>query len=533
VDTHTIHFHLFNVQLVNRVAWDNATRQPDPNELGWKETIRVNPLEDTIVALRPVMQSLPFKIGNSVRLLDPTRPDGAILTPENVPLVGFDPLGEPVTIVNHEINFGHEFVTHCHLLGHEEMDMMHTMIFGVKPEAPINLAVELLLGTEARLTWRDNSLNETDFKIQRATDLAGPWADVKIVDGVAGEGSIVTETDTTLVVGTTYLYRVVAINTVGDTATYPAPSLGFPTMTLESLPSNIATTGTPIGDLQTVVRGGDNQIYIAPINLPAVPTDPPTIGDWSRLPDGTTPERPAAATAGGRLYFVVQGSDGGTMWFGSQNLADGSFSGWSLIEGATPSPPTLASNGSTLALVVRGTNDRIYYRPYDTVTQLWGAWQAVPTGTTSDKPAAALIGSTLHIVTRGITSGSDALHHAMINLPNNAFSGWTPLGDGSTPSAPTLAPMQTSNGLALVVRGSDDLLYLNKWNGLAWEGWNSVPIGTTPTSPAAAILNDDLHVAVVGNDGALYHGSMNMATSTFTGWSALAGWSPSPPTLTR
>ncbi len=53
VDTHPIHVHLFNVQLINRVAWDGALLPPDPNELGWKETFRVNPLEDTIVALRP------------------------------------------------------------------------------------------------------------------------------------------------------------------------------------------------------------------------------------------------------------------------------------------------------------------------------------------------------------------------------------------------------------------------------------------------------------------------------------------------
>ena len=46
VDTHAIHFHLFNVQLINRVGWDGAIRPPDPNELGWKETVRMNPLED-------------------------------------------------------------------------------------------------------------------------------------------------------------------------------------------------------------------------------------------------------------------------------------------------------------------------------------------------------------------------------------------------------------------------------------------------------------------------------------------------------
>ena len=44
VDTHSIHFHLFNVQIVNRVGWDGAVRPPDANEIGWKETVRMHPL---------------------------------------------------------------------------------------------------------------------------------------------------------------------------------------------------------------------------------------------------------------------------------------------------------------------------------------------------------------------------------------------------------------------------------------------------------------------------------------------------------
>lgn len=44
VDTHAIHFHLVNVQLINRVGWDGVVKPPDPNERGWKETIRMNPL---------------------------------------------------------------------------------------------------------------------------------------------------------------------------------------------------------------------------------------------------------------------------------------------------------------------------------------------------------------------------------------------------------------------------------------------------------------------------------------------------------
>ena len=60
VDTHPIHFHLYDVQLINRVTWDDINIPPDATELGWKDTVRVSPLEDTIVALRPIVPTLPF-----------------------------------------------------------------------------------------------------------------------------------------------------------------------------------------------------------------------------------------------------------------------------------------------------------------------------------------------------------------------------------------------------------------------------------------------------------------------------------------
>ena len=53
---------MYNVQVINRVGWDGFIRAPDPDELGWKETVRVSPLEDTIVALRPVAVTVPFAV---------------------------------------------------------------------------------------------------------------------------------------------------------------------------------------------------------------------------------------------------------------------------------------------------------------------------------------------------------------------------------------------------------------------------------------------------------------------------------------
>ena len=84
------------MQLVNRVGWDGMIKPPDPNELGWKETVRMNPLEDAIVAFRPVSPSLPFKVPDSVRPLDPTQPLGT-----TTQFSGWDPAtGNPITVTN-------------------------------------------------------------------------------------------------------------------------------------------------------------------------------------------------------------------------------------------------------------------------------------------------------------------------------------------------------------------------------------------------------------------------------------------------
>ncbi|MFA5111196.1 MAG: multicopper oxidase domain-containing protein, partial [Desulfobaccales bacterium] len=119
VDTHSVHFHLVNVQVINRVGWDGAITPPDPNEQGWKETVRMNPLEDVIVAAKFTLPTVPFAVPNSVRLLDPTSPPDSTAQFSN-----FDALGNPIVIYNRLFNFGWEYVWHCHLLGHEENDMM-------------------------------------------------------------------------------------------------------------------------------------------------------------------------------------------------------------------------------------------------------------------------------------------------------------------------------------------------------------------------------------------------------------------------
>jgi FtsP/CotA-like multicopper oxidase with cupredoxin domain len=210
VDTHAIHFHLFNVQLINRVGWDGAIRPPDANELGWKETVRMNPLEDAIVALRPVAPTLPFKIGDSVRPLDPTMPVGA-------PLTVINPVdGNPTTVNNDLTDFGWEYVWHCHLLGHEENDMMRPMLFEVSPAAPSGLSATASATPSVLLQWTDNATNPAavTFTVERASD-AGFTADVTTFSVDAPTTLL---TDTSVVGASTYYYRVRAENSVSYSA---------------------------------------------------------------------------------------------------------------------------------------------------------------------------------------------------------------------------------------------------------------------------------------------------------------------------
>jgi spore coat protein A len=109
-DTHPIHIHLVNVQIIQRqpfaglpgaegVDWRYTGRAipPDANEIGWKETVRMNPGEVTTVIAQFSLPSLPT----------------AAMRDAVSPRTG-----------------GHEYVWHCHILEHEEHDMMRPLVVG-------------------------------------------------------------------------------------------------------------------------------------------------------------------------------------------------------------------------------------------------------------------------------------------------------------------------------------------------------------------------------------------------------------------
>ena len=84
------------------------------------------------------------------------------------------------------------------------------------PAAPLSLIAKPTSSSSIVLTWKDNSNNETGFKIERKTgacDSANEWAQI-----VTKEANVKTHSNTRLTANTTYSYRVRAYNTGGNSS---------------------------------------------------------------------------------------------------------------------------------------------------------------------------------------------------------------------------------------------------------------------------------------------------------------------------
>ncbi len=133
-DVHPMHFHLVNVQVLNRQLIDpmappptvgyGALILPDPNELGWKETVPMYPGTVTRVIMKWDLASASI-VGKNLKPVN-TKAIGNIRLPIT--------MGQPP--VSPRTGFM-EYVWHCHILEHEEHDMMHALIVTPKKPSPV------------------------------------------------------------------------------------------------------------------------------------------------------------------------------------------------------------------------------------------------------------------------------------------------------------------------------------------------------------------------------------------------------------
>ncbi len=83
------------------------------------------------------------------------------------------------------------------------------------PAAPTGLSITSLLTNKVSVAWKDNSNNESGFRIQRKEGATGTFADIRTT---VANVTAYTDNDKTLKDGTSYSYRVCAKNSAGDSA---------------------------------------------------------------------------------------------------------------------------------------------------------------------------------------------------------------------------------------------------------------------------------------------------------------------------
>ncbi|MFH0790496.1 MAG: PKD domain-containing protein [Candidatus Omnitrophota bacterium] len=76
-----------------------------------------------------------------------------------------------------------------------------------------DVSAQALSSSQIKLTWKDNSSEETGFKIERGLSLTGPWVQVKEVGA-----NVTTATDMNLAPDIVYYYRVYAYHSSGSSA---------------------------------------------------------------------------------------------------------------------------------------------------------------------------------------------------------------------------------------------------------------------------------------------------------------------------
>ena len=159
----------------------------------------------------------------------------------------------PTPTVNALTNFGWEYVWHCHILSHEEADMMRPIVFqAARTLAVAPVAGLTRIGGTVTLVWTDatpvvdpnnpanlgDPQNEIGFRIQRRNGTTGNWTTL-----ATALANSTTYADTTAGTSTRY-YRVVAFNAAGDSPSAAVQSLnGGCTPTLSSSSASFTAAG--------------------------------------------------------------------------------------------------------------------------------------------------------------------------------------------------------------------------------------------------------------------------------------------------
>ena len=506
--SNSIRFDMVEVQLINRVGWDGTVKAPATNEVGWKDTVRLNPLEDVLVAMRPKNSTVPFGLPKSSRLQDPSKAAGAVgsglgflADPGVLAMDGVTPL--LTTTVNVTADYDNEFTWGSALLSHAEDDFTRPVMFSptvTTPSAPTGLGLNAATKT---LTWIDptpagqlasaagvvpvvaatlaNPRNEIGFKVSRAPISNNTVGAYGLLANV--QANVTSYVDAGYAAGTEYAYQVAAWNGAGaGTASYavlnaPAPTawVGAPVInTGNNNKGTVTLSWTVVPGATGYVITATNVATGAQLTLTVATNVGTTTTTLANLPIG----------AAYSLTVATQRSIKGLA--GSATSAPSAAVAVDLSLPAVPAlaaPSAVTTTGMTLtwASVTGATGLALQYSNNGGRT-----WTPMPTTGNGIKMGAALTAGSLSAVITGLQpatsysfqlTANNAIGSALPATVTQATLALTPV----TPAVTTAG--LTASGFTLNFATANATNYIVSVNGVAQPsqaGTSFVVTGATP-----------------------------------------------------
>ncbi|WP_322872192.1 phosphatidylinositol-specific phospholipase C domain-containing protein [Streptomyces goshikiensis] len=252
---------------------------------------------------------------------------------------------------------------------------------------------------------------------------------------------------------------------------WSAPALPWPGSKTPDAPA-LAPLG---GKLYCAVRGLGNQIYISRLEA----------GKWSgfvRVASLLTHHAPALTAFNGKLYLAYTGTNANEPNILSS--ADGTtWSSQTRLPGRADTGPALAVRDNVLHCAYGASGEIWYNWSTNSAATSWTKSYQVPGAGTAHAPALATHQGKLYLAYRRTLSGKITIH-------TNTSSGWGASIDlpGTTLSTPALGVRGTT--LNCVVRGGDDKLWHSSLNGTSWSSFQKINETTTTLSGPAIAAPD-------------------------------------------
>ncbi len=340
------------------------------------------------------------------------------------------------------------------------------------PTAPSSLSATAISTTQIDLSWKDNSDNETGFKLERSLDGSSGWTEVASLTA-----NTTTYQNTGLTAATTYYYRVCAYNSGGNSGYTPvvnAKTNSSPPAAPSAL-SGKSMSATQI-NLSWTDNSNDESGFKVEFSLNGT-------SGWAEIATvnaNTTTYQHTGLTSGTKYYYRVcaYNAIGNSEFSNILNITAGA---------SAPSAPTnLAANVASATQInlswTDNSNNETGFkveRSFDGSTG-WAEIAALAANTTTYQNTGLVASTKYYYRVYAYNAGGNSEYS---NIPNATTS-----AGASVPAAPTnltaTAASATQINLAWADKATDETGYKVEWSSNGTSGWTIITtsLGANTTS---------------------------------------------------